>query len=187
MPSRTPPESAGFGGPRRSWRKASAGPAAGRGASTATARGGSGPRRTIHRLSRGHAGSAVLPERSTFAFTSAPVLRGAGAAVPEPAPPSGDDAVTAPVESGARLHGARAATMTRSSTLCLRYCLRSVGRTVVNVRVRVLPSAQCESQERWGSEVPAEMNVGFLDAGGRVLLDRDQRARAFTSSMRPPA
>src|SRR5437764_14921767 len=43
MPSRRPPESAAFGGPRRSWRTASAGPAAGRGASTATASVGSGP------------------------------------------------------------------------------------------------------------------------------------------------
>jgi hypothetical protein len=55
MPSRTGPESAAFGGRRRSWRKASAGPAAGRGASTATAPAGSVPRRTFHRLSRGPA------------------------------------------------------------------------------------------------------------------------------------
>jgi len=39
--SRTGPESAGFCGPRRSWRKASAGPAAGRGVSTASAPAGS--------------------------------------------------------------------------------------------------------------------------------------------------
>ena len=39
------PESAAFGGPGRSWRKASAGPAAGRGASTASAPAPSSPRR----------------------------------------------------------------------------------------------------------------------------------------------
>jgi hypothetical protein len=44
MPSRRPPGRAAFGGPRRSWRKASAGPAAGRGASIATAQASSGPR-----------------------------------------------------------------------------------------------------------------------------------------------
>ena len=39
---RRPPESGGFGGPRRSWRKGSAGPAAGRGAITGSATAGSG-------------------------------------------------------------------------------------------------------------------------------------------------
>src|ERR1019366_5904635 len=86
MPNRRPPESAAFGGHRRSWRRASAGPAAGRGASTATAPVGSGPPTTIHRLSRGHAGSAVLPERSRFELTPAPILRAAEAELPELAP-----------------------------------------------------------------------------------------------------
>src|SRR5216683_1733624 len=49
MPSRTGPESAAFGGPRRSWRKASADPAAGRGASTANPPAGSVPHRTTIR------------------------------------------------------------------------------------------------------------------------------------------
>ena len=44
MPSGRPHGRAVFGGPRSSWRKASAGPAAGRGASTATAQASSGPR-----------------------------------------------------------------------------------------------------------------------------------------------
>ena len=43
MQSRRPPVRAGFGERRRSWRKASAGPAVGQGASTATAQASSGP------------------------------------------------------------------------------------------------------------------------------------------------
>jgi hypothetical protein len=44
MPSRRPPERGGFGERRRSWRKDSAGPAVGRGASTATAKASSAAR-----------------------------------------------------------------------------------------------------------------------------------------------
>jgi hypothetical protein len=44
------PENVAFAGPRRNWRMASAGPAAGRGASTATAPAGSGWRSGIHAM-----------------------------------------------------------------------------------------------------------------------------------------
>jgi hypothetical protein len=71
MPSSRPPESAAFGAPRRSWRKASAGPAAGRGASTATAPAGSGSRRTIHRLCGG-AAVRLVGRRSHQERRSAP-------------------------------------------------------------------------------------------------------------------
>jgi hypothetical protein len=64
MPSRKPPESAAFGGRGKSWRRVSAGPAAGRVASIATALASSGPRRTLHRLARGFPSSTTSHARA---------------------------------------------------------------------------------------------------------------------------
>ena len=54
MPSRRPPERAGFGERRRNWRNASVGPAAGPGASTETARASSASRARHLARVKGH-------------------------------------------------------------------------------------------------------------------------------------
>jgi hypothetical protein len=67
MPSRRRPENVAFVGPRRSWRMASAGPAAGRGASTATAPAGSDGRSGIPAMASVGRNSLALAKSSNEA------------------------------------------------------------------------------------------------------------------------